>query len=389
MILLVKLDHGTPSKSKNGPDSLGLLKLSAYFKSKNLETRLVSCRKKLFLKEEPEAVCYSPLFGFRLKKDLQYISAFQKRFPRSKLMIGGVQASLRPETFKRYFPKAEIAVGLQDWDTISPDYAIAGKEFSYGFTSRGCVRRCEWCIVPKTEGKIRTIDGWKSTLGEGHTFFSCMDNNILASGAPWFESVMSELEARKIKVDFNQALDCRIFVKEGFAEIFKRYLHVFQKLRFAWDASSVDKYALKTLELFERHGLKTSGQDTFLMLYGNGEDPGEIWRRLKLLTSYDQKIKPIRFLDLKTGEGAGGWPKAFAGYMALVAGVNNVVTPGQFNEGLFGRNEGEFLNCLRLGSNVVRVRKTIGRDAFVKGSKAYDMLFDFIRKGPSKCAKSI
>jgi len=384
MILLVKLDHGVHSKSKNAPDSLGLLKLSAYFKSKNLETRLISCKQKLFLKEDPKAICFSPLFGFRLKKDLQYISAFSKRFPKSRLMIGGVQATYRPEVFKRIFPSAEVVEGLQEWDTIAPDYEIAGKDFSYGFTSRGCIRKCEWCIVPKSEGKIRTIDGWESTLGEGHKFFSCMDNNILACGRDWFVSVMEELERRGVKVDFNQALDCRIFVKEDFAEIFKRYLHVFQKLRFAWDSASVDKYALRTLELFEKHGLKSSGPDTFLMLYGNGEEPGEIWRRLKLLTSYGQQVKPMRFLDLETGKGVDGWPKAFVGYMALVAGANNVVTPGQFKEGLFGRDEKEFLNCLRLGSNLVKVRKWLGRDGFIKGTKGYDLLFDFIREGPKK-----
>ena len=51
---------------------------------------------------------------------------------------------------------------------------------NYGFTTRGCIRNCKFCIVPKKEGKIR-IEGELLDLWDGYSKkVIVMDNNILA-----------------------------------------------------------------------------------------------------------------------------------------------------------------------------------------------------------------
>jgi radical SAM superfamily enzyme YgiQ (UPF0313 family) len=50
-------------------------------------------------------------------------------------------------------------------DDTEPDYSIYPQfEHAYGFLTRGCVRNCSWCIVPKKEGGIRACRDIKTVL---------------------------------------------------------------------------------------------------------------------------------------------------------------------------------------------------------------------------------
>lgn len=63
------------------------------------------------------------------------------------------------------FPYPDIELGgsgFNLWNTlpdeiehIMPDYALYGYPYSLGFTSRGCIKHCPWCIVARKEGPIR------------------------------------------------------------------------------------------------------------------------------------------------------------------------------------------------------------------------------------------
>lgn len=64
---------------------------------------------------------------------------------------------------------------------------LPGQYLKYGYviTSRGCPNRCEFCPVPKREGRIRTLpifDGWY-----------VQDNNLLACPRDHIEAVMEML----------------------------------------------------------------------------------------------------------------------------------------------------------------------------------------------------
>lgn len=65
-----------------------------------------------------------------------------------------------------FIPNMEIAgsgVSLdivlpQDIDDVKPDYSIYPDcNYSTGFTTRGCIRNCEFCFVPKKEGRYMNI----------------------------------------------------------------------------------------------------------------------------------------------------------------------------------------------------------------------------------------
>ena len=38
---------------------------------------------------------------------------------------------------------------------LCPDYLLYKMDYSMGFLTRGCIRKCEFCFVPEKEGNIR------------------------------------------------------------------------------------------------------------------------------------------------------------------------------------------------------------------------------------------
>lgn len=104
-------------------------------------------------------------------------------------------------------------------DRLQPDYSLYGiKGVSYGFLTRGCNRKCAWCIVPKKEGAISPymdID----EIANGNNKIILMDNNILASdyGVSQIEKIAERLYA----IDFNQGIDARL-INDDIARLLSR-----------------------------------------------------------------------------------------------------------------------------------------------------------------------
>ena len=65
----------------------------------------------------------------------------------------------------KFYPDAEIDIGGSGIDLkkelppqiehLKPDYDLYPSTYSQDYTSRGCVRKCEFCIVPEKEGMIK------------------------------------------------------------------------------------------------------------------------------------------------------------------------------------------------------------------------------------------
>jgi len=82
-------------------------------------------------------------------------------------------------------------------------------KINIGFTTRGCIRKCTFCFVPKMEGQIRAVakvhDIWDGLSKE----LLLLDNNIIALPKHFVETCGAIRDA-KIRVDFNQGLDLRL-----------------------------------------------------------------------------------------------------------------------------------------------------------------------------------
>ena len=67
----------------------------------------------------------------------------------------------------------------QDIENLQPDYSLYPKNnISYGFITRGCIRKCKFCFVPKKEGMIKRVNSIVDIVQHKRVKF--LDNNILA-----------------------------------------------------------------------------------------------------------------------------------------------------------------------------------------------------------------
>ncbi len=96
-----------------------------------------------------------------------------------------------------------------------PDYEAFNLDYSLGFTSRGCIRDCGFCIVKEKEGLQHDVDmSWIK-----HEKVILWDNNFLAS-PKWKEKLQYFID-NDLKVSFNQGLDIRLIDDEK-AEMLSR-----------------------------------------------------------------------------------------------------------------------------------------------------------------------
>lgn len=90
---------------------------------------------------------------------------------------------------------------------ICPDYDFYGVNYSLGFLTRGCIRSCPWCIVPRKEGEIRAHADIMEFAR--HRDVVLMDNNFLALPEYAVEQ-LEKIRKANMRVDFNQGLDSRL-----------------------------------------------------------------------------------------------------------------------------------------------------------------------------------
>ena len=141
----------------------------------------------------------------------------------------------------------------QEIDDIFPDYSLyPNVKNAIGFLTRGCIRQCPWCCVPKKEGSIRAYRDWRDVKRPDSRDIVFMDNNILACdyGISQMESMIGE----NIRIDFNQGMDARLVTSET-AKILSK-LKWLTFMRFSCDTDAVLDTVLKTIDLLKSNGVR-------------------------------------------------------------------------------------------------------------------------------------
>jgi hypothetical protein len=144
-------------------------------------------------------------------------------------------------------------------DHTCPDYDLyPGMDYSMGFTSRGCVRRCGFCIVHKKE----KWDPDHADLDEflRHDKLVLLDNNLTAS--PRFAEIVKDLIDRGIRTNFNQGMDIRLITEEkaGLLADVKARDFDFKgsMLYFAWDSLDTEEEVREGIDLLLDAGIRGS-----------------------------------------------------------------------------------------------------------------------------------
>lgn len=257
-VLLMDLD--VISQRKPFPN-LALMKLSAYHKAKGDEVFLN------FPLCQPDIAYASCVFTWDATN--------AKGLP-PDTRIGGSGIDL----------KMELPLEVEH---IMPDYSLyPSANFSLGFTSRGCIRKCPFCVVPEKEGTIKEWADIDEFWCRRYKKIVLLDNNLLAS--PNWHFTLTRLVREQIEVDFNQGLDIRLLNDEK-AWCLSRVRT--KQLRFAFDDLTCERAVREGIELLLKQGI-SARKLSFYMLVGfnttSGEDAIE---RAKILQSYNVDIYPM------------------------------------------------------------------------------------------------
>lgn len=155
----------------------------------------------------------------------------------------------------RYWPDCEIVKGGSGYglderlpnevEHTYPDYGLYGCDYAMGFITRGCIRNCPFCIVPKKEGQIHQVaemeEFWK-----GQEKLMLLDNNLTAAPNV-FEKTILRLIDIQIRVDFNQGLDARL-IDDQKARLLSK-VRLWKQIHLAWDSVKDEKEVLRGLEI--------------------------------------------------------------------------------------------------------------------------------------------
>ena len=168
-------------------------------------------------------------------------------------------------------------------EELTPDYDLYNLDYSIGFTSRGCIRNCGFCIVREKEGYYKDEDmKWIK-----HTKVILIDNNFIASDK-CIEKLNYFID-NKIKVCFNQGLDIRLITKE-IADVIKQVKYYDLKfnrrrLYFAWDDISYEKYVLDGIQILKDSGIR-SEHLMFYILCGFNTNFEQDYYRFEVLDGF-------------------------------------------------------------------------------------------------------
>lgn len=191
--------------------------------------------------------------------------------------------------------------GYKDYDTVLPpeiedcfpDYSLyPDADYAIGFLTRGCIRACPWCVVPKKEGRIRPNATWREIRRPDTDKVVFLDNNVLAC-QHGLEQIEEMGDTREVKVDFNQGLDARLVTPEV-ARLLAR-LRWIRQLRFACDTSAMLPVIEKTVGILGEAGINPWK----IFVYALAQDLEEAHNRVIALDrmGVDPYVQPYRDID--------------------------------------------------------------------------------------------
>ena len=240
-VLLIDIDSKIPN--------LALMKISAYHKKAG---DIVGLN---FL-EDPDKAYISVIF--KKNRDKAVSSAFNLRltYPNIDIDIGG--------------PGYDLKKGLPpEIEDSQPDYNLyPGIDYSLGFTTRGCIRRCPFCIVPIKEGRLTRVRSIEEIHNPAHSQIKLLDNNVLADKDN-FRHIAEYVINNNLKLDISQGLDARLLDEET-AQLLAK-IKPMCCFVFAFDSLKYKAQVLRAIQLLKDAGVNVRGAVQFYVYCDNSQ----------------------------------------------------------------------------------------------------------------------
>ncbi|MBN9218378.1 MAG: radical SAM protein [Mesorhizobium sp.] len=400
---------------KNKYPPLGLMKIAQYHgpRGKRDRVRFIKGEDRSVLNQAWDRIYITTLFSFEYPKIAQTIDFALEvaNGQADKVFVGGIAASLMHERFieeRRWqgirFIKGllsdppafalqldEFSEELYAEDTggrpiedLVPDYGILDqidykypvRDAYFAYTSRGCIRKCHFCGVPKLEGAQRDTESLTALIKAIDALYgpkkdlTLMDNNVVAS--PRFKEIIAEIrdlgftpgaklqrEGMRVpvqrRVDFNQGVDARILCKDP---MYLRELATIclKPLRIAFDHLGVRKPYEQAVRYAAEYGLTELSN---YMLYNFHDNPADLFERMRLNVTLNEELGvriwsfPMRFQPTDRpdrGHIGSKWTRYQLRSMQLILQATHGIVSGEptFFKRAFGNTFEEYERILAL-----------------------------------------
>ena len=392
---------------RNKYPPLGLMKLGTYHKNRGDHVRFLKVgfandvTPSGLLQDPWDRVYVTTLFSFEWKRTAAAIDhAIELAgMQTERVFVGGIAASLMHQEFVKEArwrgvrfikglldgpPATALQLSARDFEFgaddldgapieyLTPDYGILGdisysypvRDAYFGYASRGCVRKCSFCGVPKIEGAQRDmpslakfVDGIDVAHGPKKDLV-LMDNNVTASFR--YQEIIAEIRdlgfekgARfakdgskfvKRRVDFNQGVDARILAR---SPMYLREMATvcISPLRIAFDHLGLRKVYEKSVRMAADNEITSLSN---YMLYNFMDSPMDLYARMRLNIALNEELNiriwsfPMRYqpVTLKNRSHVGkNWNRYFLRSFQIMLQATHGVVSG--NPSFFVRAYGD------------------------------------------------
>ena len=329
---------------KNKYPPLGLMKLAQYHgpEGKRDNVRFIKGEDLSVLGRAWDRIYITTLFSFEFAKISQSIDFALKvaNGDADKVFVGGIAASLMPDRFSeraswhgvRFIqgllaesPAKALKLDAYSEELYSddvdgpaiedlvPDYSILDqidykypvRDAYFAYASRGCIRKCAFCGVPKLEGAQRDAASLTAVVRNIEARYGpkkdliLMDNNVVASTR--FHEIIAEIRDLGFvpnakltvgrvpvqrRVDFNQGVDARILCKDpGYLRALATVC--LKPLRIAFDHLGLIQPYERAVRYAHEVGLLSMSN---YMLYNFHDDPADLFERMRINVKLNEEL---------------------------------------------------------------------------------------------------
>jgi len=329
----------------------------------------------------------------------------------SRIYVGGIMATLMAKDVFEATGVVPIQ-GLLDKpgmldddnqlivDKMIPDYDLfidSEQKYSlvddsyFGYSTRGCPNKCDFCAVRKLEPTFIEYRGIKTYIKKIKQNFGekvhlvLFDNNILASkkldkvvddlidlgfkkGAKFsYKGKNNQTVYKKRYVDFNQGIDARLLTENKMKLLSKIAIN---PLRIAFDHIKYEKLYSSKIDLAVKYEITHLSN---YILYNHTDTPEDLWNRLRINIDLNKKYGlkiysfPMKYMPLDArdrsyiNKPAWNW-QFLRGVQRILNVVKGIVMPGEdFFYRVFGHDVDEFKMILHMPEKILMNRgRTIG-----------------------------
>jgi hypothetical protein len=274
------------------------------------------------------------------------------------------------------------------------DYKYPASNAYFGYMTRGCIRKCSFCAVPKIEPFYveyiplkKQIQMINERYGEKKDLL-LLDNNVLASSK--FDQIIDEIKevgfqkgAKLNKslrhVDFNQGIDLRLLTKVKMKRLAELSIY---PLRIAFDHIGLkDKY-IEKIEWAAGHGFNRLSN---YILYNYKDTPEDFYERLRINVELNERLGthiysfPMRYIPVTSKDrnfvGRHWTPKYLRSIQCILQATHGVVSPRkEFFEAAFGKNIKKFMKLLIMPADYIIYREHHRNNGTAKWNDLFNSL---------------